>query len=142
MRSDPRKQRPTNDISQYMASQTQRFSIYSEKQLSFNLQRSEIVKYFQTETYCHLPKKQIPFISPFEKRYCKSETSFQRNNFFTNDKLNMTVKKRYWKLQGKGNILRYTMFQAQGLRYQTNRRKTFRVLLQTSPLHQKQARQQ
>ena len=23
---------------------------------------------FQTETYCHLPKKQIPFRSPFEKR--------------------------------------------------------------------------
>ena len=34
---------------------------------------------FQTETYCHLPKKQIPFRSPFEKRYCKSATSFQRN---------------------------------------------------------------
>ena len=39
----------------------------------------QTVKKFQTETYCHLPKKQIPFRSPFEKRYCKSATSFQRN---------------------------------------------------------------
>ena len=30
-RSNPRKQKPTNDISQYMASQTQRYHAYFEK---------------------------------------------------------------------------------------------------------------
>ena len=31
----------------------------------------ETVKSFQIETYRHLPKKQIPFRSPFEKPCCK-----------------------------------------------------------------------
>ena len=39
----------------------------------------KLSKIFKTERYCHLPKKQIPFRSPFEKRYCKSATSFQCN---------------------------------------------------------------
>ena len=112
---------------------------------------------FQTETYCHLPKKQIPFRSPFEKRYCKSAISFQRSNLWKMQTLpankysqthhQRQIKhngknKRYWKLQGKGNNLRCTMFQAQGLIYWTYRGTTFRAFLQTSLRHQKQARQQ
>ena len=44
-------------------------------------------------------------------------------------------------MQGKGNNLRCTMFQAQGLIYRTYRGTTFRAFLQTSLRHQKQARQ-
>ena len=42
----------------------------------------QTVKKFQTETYCHLPKKQIPFRSPLEEQYCKSATSFQHNTLW------------------------------------------------------------
>ena len=44
--------------------------------ISSNLKLSKIFKQKPTVTY---RKKQIPFRSPFEKRYCKSATSFQRN---------------------------------------------------------------
>ena len=40
---------------------------------------SKIFKQKPTVTY---RKKQIPFGSPFEKRYCKSATSFQRNTLW------------------------------------------------------------
>ena len=76
---------------------------------------------------------------------CKLCQQMNTAKLITNNKLNITEKKRYWKqrywkLQGKRNNLHCTMFQAQGLIYRTYRGTTCRALLQTSLWHQKQAR--
>ena len=73
---------------------------------------------------------------------CKLCPQINTFKLITNDVKHSGKNKRYRKLQGKGNNLRCTMFQAQGLKYWTYRRATFKALLQTSLRHQKEVRKQ
>ena len=122
--------------------------ISRDPKLSKNFKQKPTVTYRKNKSLSdHLLKKDIANqqlhsnVTPCVK--CKLCPQKNIAKLITNDKLNITEKnKRHWKLQGKGNNLRCTMFQAQGLIYWTYRGTTFRALLQTSLRHQKQARQQ